>query len=292
MKKILLLLSGCFSCLSLPLTAEDYEIFEGELSNSTFRARDIVTVAHRGGMKYAPENTLAAFRNAAKIGMDYAELDVHLSADGELIVIHDPTVDRTTDGRGRVAEMTVEELKQLDAGSKFSPEFKGEKIPTLREVLEEVSENIMVDIEIKHEKPNEPLLAPKIAELIDELEVWDRVFVHCTSFSYSYLEEIKKFRELEPQVPAGISLFRTQKGDIWEGYIRPALECNATVIIPSPPPKNLSEIVRQAHLYGLSVWTGVTDKEEDLRWLIEQGVDGIFTNDPVLLKRLCNHELH
>lgn len=286
MKKILFFVLGCFCYLITFLSAQEEEVFEIKASSFPIRAKHIVTIAHRGGMKYAPGNTLAAFKNVVNIGdIDYVELDVHLSADGELIVIHDPTVNRTTDGRGKVAKMTTEELKQLDAGIKFSPEFKGEKIPTLREVLEEVSEEIGVVIEIKGQNPQ---IGPKVAELIDELEIPDRVLIHAFS-----PEVIKKFRELEPAVAASIDLTQASR-NIWQDYISRALGCKATIITFNNigPRSVVPELVREAHLYGLSVWFGVADKEEDIRWLVEQDVDGIFTDDPVLLKKLVNHELH
>jgi glycerophosphoryl diester phosphodiesterase len=90
---------------------------------------------HRGAPDLAPENTMAGFRAAADVGVHYIELDVHRSADGELVVIHDDTVDRTTDGHGPVAQMTVAELKALDAGRRYHPRYAGERIPTLEEVL-------------------------------------------------------------------------------------------------------------------------------------------------------------
>ena len=91
--------------------------------------------AHRGAMSTHPENTLTAFREAIRLGVHQIELDVYLLKDGNLAVIHDATVDRTTDGHGRVADMTVEKIKKLDAGSKKDPKFAGERIPTLDEAL-------------------------------------------------------------------------------------------------------------------------------------------------------------
>lgn len=286
MKKLNLISFWCIIFATISLSAKcsggacPRLSFAAELSSFTVRARHIVTIAHRGGAKYAPENTLAAFKNAVKIGVDYVELDVHLSKDGELVVIHDDTVNRTTDSRGRVSKMTLEELKELDAGSKFSEEFKGEKIPTLREVLEEVIEDVGVVIEIKGKEPE---IVPKVAELIEELEVADRVLIH--SFSP---ETIKKFRQLKPEVTASIDLTQASQ-NIWQDYICPALMSYTNIITFNNmgPREVVPDLIREAHLAGLSVWFGVANKEEDMRWVIEQGVDGIFTDDPVLLKRLC-----
>src|SRR3712207_5048900 len=111
---------------------------------------DTKIMAHRGAAAYAPENTIAAFTKAIEMKADAIELDIHLSKDDHIVVIHDEKVDRTTNGKGLVMEFTLEELKRLDAGSWFNKEFKNEKIPTLREVLELVAyKNIDLNIEIK-----------------------------------------------------------------------------------------------------------------------------------------------
>jgi glycerophosphoryl diester phosphodiesterase len=162
----------------------------------------VETVAHRGGAGHAPENTMSAFHNAFEMKADYLELDVHVSKDGELVVIHDPTVDRTTNGTGYVKDLTLEELKNLDAGSSFAPEFAGEKIPTLSEVLDEFRGKIGILIEIKA-----PLLYPDIEEKIaDELikrnmhkPKNEKIIVQ--GF---YHPSVKEFHELLPEVPVGV----------------------------------------------------------------------------------------
>src|SRR6188474_1210870 len=119
-----------------------------------------ILIAHRGGSLEAPENTMAAFRHAIEVGMRLVELDVQLSSDGEMVVIHDETLDRTTDGTGAVHDYTLEELRQFDAGTKFGPQFVGERIPTLREVLELcLDKGAGVVIELK---------APDINESVEE----------------------------------------------------------------------------------------------------------------------------
>ena len=109
----------------------------------------VLNIAHRGASAVAPPNTLAAFSKAAELGADGIEFDVHLSADGVPVVIHDFTVDATTDGHGRVAGLTVAQLKQLDAGSAFDPAFAGERIPTLEEVLRFVGGALLLNVELK-----------------------------------------------------------------------------------------------------------------------------------------------
>src|SRR3972149_9393656 len=108
----------------------------------------VMVIAHRGFSGQAPENTLASFKKARELGSDMIELDVRFSKDGHMVVMHDDTLDRTTNGRGKVADYTLKELKQLDAGSWFAPQFSDERIPNLNEVLELAKGKILVNIEI------------------------------------------------------------------------------------------------------------------------------------------------
>jgi glycerophosphoryl diester phosphodiesterase len=116
---------------------------------SLAQTREIKVVAHRGASKFAPENTIAAFLKAAEMGAHYAEMDVRQTSDGHFIIMHDATVNRTTDGKGEVSAMTLKQIKELDAGSWFGSEFKGERIPTLRETLQAIKGKILPDIDFK-----------------------------------------------------------------------------------------------------------------------------------------------
>jgi glycerophosphoryl diester phosphodiesterase len=116
--------------------------------------QDSTVIAHRGASAYAPENTLAAFRLAKDMGADYFELDCTLSSDGEVIVIHDDTLDRTTDLKGAVADTPSDEIRRADAGSWFAPEFKGEPVPTLDEALDFAKDRIGVFVEVKDADPD------------------------------------------------------------------------------------------------------------------------------------------
>jgi len=120
-----------------------------------------LNVGHRGAMASAPQNTLAAFRKAIEFGADGVELDVHLSKDGAVVVMHDFFVDRATDGTGRVAQKTLAELKALDAGIKFSPQFAGERVPTLSEVFDVLEGKLLVNVELK--ALDHSLCAPRLA---------------------------------------------------------------------------------------------------------------------------------
>src|SRR5512139_1882961 len=125
-----------------------------------------IIFAHRGASVYAPENTIAAFKLAIAQQADAVELDVKLSADGQVIVIHDSTVDRTTNGHGKVQDMTLAELKALDAGSFFSSQYAGEKIPALEEVFEAMGKRTFINIELKNHRSHGEDLVETVCMLV------------------------------------------------------------------------------------------------------------------------------
>lgn len=161
-----------------------------------------LNMAHQGGAGLALSNTIVAFRNALKVGADGLELDVHATKDGEVVVTHDDTVDRTTDGTGAVKDFTLAELKKLDAGYRFTPDngqtypYRGQgiTIPTLREVLAEFPDQ-RINIEIKQ---SEPPIESKVLEVIDEMGMRDMVLV--VSFDDAVM---KWFREMAGDIAAG-----------------------------------------------------------------------------------------
>ncbi|HEX9075950.1 MAG TPA: glycerophosphodiester phosphodiesterase family protein, partial [Anaerolineae bacterium] len=134
-------------------------------------------IAHRGASNWAPENTLAAFQRACALGADGIELDVTLTRDGVPVVIHDDTVDRTTNGKGAVAQMTLEEIRSLDAGSWYSAEFRGEKIPTLAGVLQAVGQCGLVDIELKGTKLKADGLEAAAIRAVESAGMHERVIL-------------------------------------------------------------------------------------------------------------------
>lgn len=160
------------------------------------------SIAHRGASSYAPENTMSAFTKAVELGFDFIELDVRLSFDDELVVIHDPKVNRTTNGRGYVHELSTEELRALDAGSWFHSKFRGERIPLLSEVLEEYGGEIGILIELK--SPNKD---GKMSEILSSMlqtffeKGLDPSTIKVQSFQFN---EMKFFSNLRPDVSTGI----------------------------------------------------------------------------------------
>ena len=238
-------------------------------------ARPLV-IAHRGGSKLAPENTLAAFRNAVKLGADGFELDIHLTKDGRLIVIHDDTVDRTTDGKGPIRGQTLAELQRYDAGKWFGPKFAGEHLPSLDDVLELAGPKTRVVIEIKQPNsgPRYDGLEAKLVELLRRKKKINYVFV--ISFDVASLEAVHK---LEPKIVTG--LLHTlpvdtakARGKMGLGYLGPYYRVVT------------AGFIKQAHEHGLKVNPWTVNDEADLKRLTQDGVDAITTDRPDLLLRL------
>lgn len=211
-------------------------------------------IAHRGASFLEPENTLRAVRKAIKMGADFVEVDVRMSKDNKLVIMHDPDVDRTTNGNGFVKDYTLQELKKLDAGN-------GESIPTLDEVISCVKGRIGLVIEIK-----EPGTEVKVLEKINENNLEN---VMLTSF---YHKSIKNVRKMNPSVDAGI-IFSCQPVDVNQ---MASSACANTIF---PGYKYLDEkLIEQAHENGISVYPWTVDDPEIFEKLVEMGVDGIVTN--------------
>ncbi|MDH5816347.1 MAG: glycerophosphodiester phosphodiesterase family protein [Candidatus Nezhaarchaeota archaeon] len=222
----------------------------------------VSVIAHRGASAYEPENTLRAIRRALDLGADMVEVDVRATRDGHIVVIHDATVDRTTSGRGYVKDMTLEELKRLDAGL-------GERIPTLQEVISLVKGRAGLVIEIKV-----PGIEEKVLKIVNDHKLHDDVII--TSFHHPTLLRVKG---LMARVRTGIIIASRP--------VRPvqlALDAKSDAIFPKYIYLDL-EVVEEAHKQSLSVYPWTVDNLEDARLLIEMGVDGIVTNKPDILRQ-------
>lgn len=226
-------------------------------------------LGHRGAPGHAPENTMAFFAKAVELGVNMFELDIHQNRDGVLIVMHDSTVDRTTDGTGRISEMTWEEIRRLDAGRWFGAEFAGAKVPRLEEVLEAYGGKMPINIEIKAGDELYPNIVEPLVDLIEERRLVEDVLI--TSFHAEYLVEV---REKLPGAQVGL-IFNKPR----ENVIAEALSNRWQVLHP-----HLSlvtkEWVDEAHAHGLIVRAWNPNETEPMRRLIEAGVDGIGTDYP------------
>jgi glycerophosphoryl diester phosphodiesterase len=233
-----------------------------------------IIFAHRGASKYAPENTLAAFELALQQGADAIELDAKLSADGRVVVIHDTTVDRTTEGHGRVKDMTLEQIKKLDAGSSFSEQFKGEKIPMLEEVFETVGKRTFINVELTNYNSPRDQLVESVCMLVKKFGLHKRILF--SSFLASNLSRAKGYL---PEVPTGMLALSGIMG-IWARSFGFAFG-KYDALHPNIKNANPQRIYFAHRLNRrLHVWT--VNEEEDMRQLFKWGVDGIFTDDPQL----------
>lgn len=244
----------------------------------------IQTVAHRGASGYAPETTLESYRMALEMGADWVETDVRMSRDGIPVAIHDADVDRTTNGRGCVADLTLEELKALDAGSWFNnafpdrarAEYAGLRIPSLQEVIDLVRESSTgLLLEIKDPDRYRPGLEAVLLSLVLRNAIEHRTRV--LSFSAPSLRRIK---ELAPFMPT-VLLIAKPDGD----PVKATIEASADElgILYTRATTNLVEATHGSGL-AISVWT--VDHPEDMRRMIGLGVDRITTNYPDRLIKL------
>lgn len=235
----------------------------------------VMNIAHRGASGYAPENTMAAFDKALQMKADYFELDVQMSKDGKLVLIHDVTVDRTTDGTGRVGDLTFKELRRLDAGSWFDPAFAGERIPTLEEALDRYRGKIGILIEIKNPELY-PGIERKVAKALKKRNLHKprngKIIVQ--SFNHDL---VKKFHSLLPSVPVGVLISYRDEG-ISDKELRNFAKY-ADYVNPNKDMVDRS-LVKRIHRFGMKTtpWT-VRDRAEADR-LKSIRVDGIVTDYP------------
>ena len=241
------------------------------LTGTTRAARPLV-IAHRGASADAPENTIAAFELALEQGADAIELDIHLSRDSHPVVIHDFTLERTTDGAGPVGERTVRELKRLDAGGWRGPGFRGQRIQTLQEVLERFRDRARFWVEIKGGSHVYPEIEERVVSTLEIYDVTERALVQ--SFDLAALTQV---HAINPAILLG-ALVAEPPLDA------PALlKGPARAICPGAHLVNEAVLgrIRQAGL-DCYVWTvnEATQMEELARW----GVSGIITDRPGLLR--------
>ena len=220
--------------------------------------------AHRGASRVAPENTLSAFAAALESGADGLELDIHLSCDGVPVVIHDETLERTTDGSGAVVAVTLPQLQKLDAGSWFSAAFAGEAIPTLAEVLKIFGGQLRLNLELKEFHAGVAVLAL--------LRDYPAAEVVLSSFDYALL---KRLRAMDDDVPLAVLL---DSGN-WRQAVQVAKELSACAFHPAVNQlhRPMVDVCIRAGI-PVSVWT--VDDVGVARSLIRAGVTGLFTNDP------------
>lgn len=219
-------------------------------------------IGHRGACGHEPENTITSFKKALELNVDVIEFDVYTLKDGHTVVLHDDTLERTTNGTGKIMDKTFEEIRKLDAG-------KGEKIPTLEEVLDVIDRKVLVDIELKGEKTAKPTL--EIIEKYIKEKNWSYEDFLISSFN---IRELKDLRNINKNIKVGILISKDP-----DNYYELAKELNAQFLGLDKELVN-KEFIEKAHEKGLKVFSWTDNKIEEINKFKEFGIDGICSNYP------------
>lgn len=227
---------------------------------------NVVVTSHRGAGSLEPENTLRAIRRAIALGIDQIEIDVQLTKDGHLILMHDPTVERTTNGSGKIADLTLIEIRQFDAGN-------GERVPTLDEALALLDGKVILQIELKGPGTAQPTVSA-VMNAGKEAQVVLTSFMHQELRDAQRLNSRLRLGALWGRLPADVVQQTKQLGaealHVWHEFVD-------------------QQLVTEAHAQGLLVRAWNTSKEEDMRRLIALGVDAIGSDRPDILLDVCRH---
>lgn len=237
------------------------------------KTEELIVIAHRGASRAAPENTLSSMKKAIEYGADFAECDVFQTKDGEIVLFHDEEMERTTGKQGMIWDFTLAELRELDAGSWFSEEFKGEPIPTLRQVIRLCKGKIKLNIEVKV-SGNDPDIAQKVVDTIRSENIGKECMV--TSFEKPV---IKKIKEIAPDLITGFIFDEEHPPDIFEGnweYV-----CSKRNIVDE-------EFVQEARQKGKKIFVWTVNYPAEMKKFIDLGVDGIITDVPDVLKEVLS----
>lgn len=232
--------------------------------------------AHRGFSGKYPENTMLAFRKAVEAGADGIELDVQLTKDGEIVIIHDETINRTTNGKGAVSDYTYEELSKFDASYIYRGEAGFNKIPTLREYFQMIKDtDLITNIELKT-GVNEYLgIEEKVWKLIKEFKLQDKVII--SSFNHF---SVLRMRELAPNLKYGL-LNETWMIDAGKYTHDLGIHCYHPIQWNLTP-----EVIKEIKQYGVEINTWTVNTEDRIRYMIENGIDIIIGNFPDLTKKI------
>jgi glycerophosphoryl diester phosphodiesterase len=229
----------------------------------------VLVVGHRGALGHAPENTMASFEKGVECGADVLELDVHLTADGELAVIHDDDVSRTTDGRGAVREMTLAELKRLDAGGWFGGHYRGERVPSLADVLAWAHGRVELLVEIKGGPLPAPGIEEKVVVAVRDHRMLDQVMV--ISFHHP---SVKRVKELDPLLATGILYSGRLVDTVGAAHAARADSVRAGWGYWT------AELVEEVRAAGLVAHAWNANDEARMEYLVKLGVDSIGSDYP------------
>jgi len=222
--------------------------------------------AHRGAMDTHPENTISAFKEAVRLGVQMIELDVQLTSDDHLVVLHDNTVDRTTNGQGKIGDFTLEQAKILDAGSWKSPDFKGEKIPTLREALSVIPENIWINVHLKGGVE----MGEKVARVLVDEKKTHQAFLACE------IEAAEAAKKVDPN----ILICNMDRQDSMVEYVKLTLDLESDFIqlYKVEVDGKITGFTSKLKAEEIGVNYCCTDSPEELKKLFDYGVDFVLVN--------------
>lgn len=229
----------------------------------------VLVIAHRGASGTRPENTLAAFRRAATLGADMIEFDIQPSRDMVLVVMHDELVNRTTNGSGSVSQLTIRELKSLDAGSWFSSRYTGEKVPTLRETLDAIPGRMKLNIEMKR-FPGMVSYEEELMKIFQEYDLYERAFLAARDG-----DGIRAVKDIDQSVKCILIQGGREECECLSDAL--ALDVDALQIRRS----SLNEdFIERIHDQGILSFLFYADTPEEMEQAIDMGLDGILTNWP------------
>jgi len=244
--------------------------------NPWIRPERPLVIAHRGYSRVAPENTLPAYRRAIEAGADMVEMDINLTRDGELVLIHDHFLERTTNGKGLVQDYILEEIKQLDAGYHFQPRVEGARIPTVEEAIQLINEaGVLVCLEIKGGNSQHACaIAEKLLQLIRKYNAFD--WANICSY---YPEAIALAKRLAPELVTSRERLPDDSPFDIKDAVKQALECNSPVMLSDfeiLKPGDIDDL----HKAGIAMWTWNPFELEDIHAVIEQHTDGVMGDNP------------
>lgn len=254
------------------------------MDNQWIRPDQPLAIAHRGNAVAAPENTLAAYQQAFSDGVDMIETDVNISKDGQLIIIHDSTLDRTTNLSGNVHDHTLEELRQADVGSWFHANFSNERIPTIQEAMDFSDRfQLAMCFEVKGLGTQRSfVIAEKLVDIIQKHNAFDRIFL--SSYYHDALAQAKiKAPQLmlapeklpddvEPDIEDMLHQAEALKAEVIQLHYR--------YLYP--------EVLNACHDAGVAIWVWPTTLEEEIKPALDLGADGVMGDNPALAKMLIN----
>lgn len=292
MTKKFLLYSTPFMLIFVALALFEPIIYQKVFASTNIdvlKGKEFEIIAHKGASGIAPENTLTAFQKALDLGVDMIELDVRHTKDEEIIVFHDSTLERTTNGRGLVEDKTLAEIKALDAGSWFHPDFEGETIPTLKEALDLIDGQCKVLIEIKHmDHPHYHDFAEKLIDIVKEER---NGFEWCILQSYEdrYIEEAHAY---DDRIQTKKLLIGEDSAPLIAFYVetrmhlgRSKKESRLNALNPHFETLSPRRVFRM-HARGFDVYTYPVNERDDMIKMLNMGVDGIITDFPGRLMKL------